>query len=342
MVMVTPHSFEEANCNLCGGIRSRVCMAIRIGGREVARRVRCSDCGLEYISPRPTIAFVSELYQASYAETFASQPEDIAVVVEGGNQHAADRYAGYVASMSQLASPGSGRRFLDVGAGVGHLLNQAKAKGWDVWGTEISAEAAERAKRRTGANIVVAEDLRDAKFPSEFFGAVTMSAVIEHLRDPLGILREIHRILGAGGILGVFTDNDDSVFLGLGQLREKLEVRYEASTGRQFPFRGRNKNRYEVIASSYENGILTLAPAKDESKTITHFCYWVFQHLFYFTPASLRRMLEKAGFSSVHYPSGSILGPPAVGKRRLLQNDLVNGAARLVGRQSEIVYYSTK
>lgn len=338
-----PSSFEEVSCNLCGSDRRRAYTAIRIEGRRVASIVKCKDCGLEYTSPRPAPSFVSALYQYAYNEHLAKEAVSSAPEASGkdhGGEHG--RYVDYVDDLGRLAPSGGGGRLLDVGAGFGYLLDLARARGWEVWGTDISHEAAEVARRQTGAQVAVVENLKDANFTDGFFDAVTMSAVIEHLRDPFGTLGEVHRILKTGGLLGVFTDNNDSLFLALGQMREKVEVRYESLTGRRFPVRGRNKERYGVIAASYDKGVFTLSPAKDDPQTVAYFCVWAFQHIFFFTPTSLRKMLARAGFEVVAHPAGRILGGPAAGKRRILQNELVNKSASLLGRQSEVRYYAIK
>jgi len=54
-------------------------------------------------------------------------------------------------------------------------------------------------------------DLASVGFPSETFDAVTLSHVIEHVPDPLALLREVRRILKPTGRLALTTPNNASL-----------------------------------------------------------------------------------------------------------------------------------
>jgi 2-polyprenyl-3-methyl-5-hydroxy-6-metoxy-1,4-benzoquinol methylase len=49
--------------------------------------------------------------------------------------------------------------------------------------------------------------LEEAAFPAQSFDALTLFEVIEHLREPLALLRECHRVLRPGGVLMIGTGN---------------------------------------------------------------------------------------------------------------------------------------
>lgn len=100
-------------------------------------------------------------------------------------------------------SPG---RVLDIGCGAGFLLSGINDK-WEKFGVEVSHFAAEYAKKE--GKIYVGE-LQDAHFPNEFFDLIVMHHVIEHIKDPISIIVEVHRILKKSGILLLGTPDFDS------------------------------------------------------------------------------------------------------------------------------------
>ena len=100
-------------------------------------------------------------------------------------------------------------RILDFGCGAGFFLEEARASGWDVHGTEYSGYAISLAQ---GKGLDVRQgDLGDAGFPSEHFDVVTAFEVFEHLRDPLHQATGIARVTRPGGLLYGTTPNFDSL-----------------------------------------------------------------------------------------------------------------------------------
>jgi SAM-dependent methyltransferase len=94
-------------------------------------------------------------------------------------------------------------RLLDVGCGAGSLLEAARRAGWDAEGTEVSRPAVEHV-RGEGFPVFHGE-LAEAEYPEGHFDVVTASEIIEHLPDPLSVLREVARILRPGGLFWATT-----------------------------------------------------------------------------------------------------------------------------------------
>ena len=72
------------------------------------------------------------------------------------------------------------------------------AVGWSCAGIEQDPEAAARARQVTPA--VFAGEPLDAPFPPASFDLVTAFHVLEHLPDPLGVLRRMLAWLAPGGL----------------------------------------------------------------------------------------------------------------------------------------------
>lgn len=96
-------------------------------------------------------------------------------------------------------------RLLDVGCSSGAFLGAAVGLGYRAEGVEPAARAA-RAAQASGLKVRQGL-LQDAAFADGQFDAITLFEVIEHLKEPLDLLRECSRILRPGGILLVGTGN---------------------------------------------------------------------------------------------------------------------------------------
>jgi SAM-dependent methyltransferase len=104
-----------------------------------------------------------------------------------------------VRSLSQQLPRGAAR-VLDAGCGTGGLLRrlQAAQPGWLLTGLDFSPLACERARERTGGEVVQGS-IAALPFPADQFDAVTSCDVVCQVTDPGQALREFHRCLRPGG-----------------------------------------------------------------------------------------------------------------------------------------------
>jgi len=107
-----------------------------------------------------------------------------------------------------LGKPTSELKLLDVGCSSGSLLHVASDLGFNVAGVEPAEQAASTAKE-AGFNVYNGL-LHEAKYPDNSFDIITLYEVIEHLTNPLELVREAHRILKPGGVFLIGTGNADS------------------------------------------------------------------------------------------------------------------------------------
>ena len=96
---------------------------------------------------------------------------------------------------------GGTKRVLDVGCATGYLAEALGERGCTVSGVEFDAEAAEEARPHLERLVVgdlettdLAEMLGDDRFDVVVFGDV-----LEHLRDPMSVLRSARALLADGG-----------------------------------------------------------------------------------------------------------------------------------------------
>lgn len=100
-------------------------------------------------------------------------------------------------------------RLLDVGCARGYSTALARRLGFEAYGVEVSAADARYAREQLGLP-VEAGSVEQARFPDDFFDAVVLWVVLEHLAQPREALAEIARILRPGGVVNIFTPNGAS------------------------------------------------------------------------------------------------------------------------------------
>jgi SAM-dependent methyltransferase len=113
------------------------------------------------------------------------------------------RQAGFVAtfSLDTFEAP-PGARVLDVGTGVGAMAAQLVrlCPGIELTGVDVSAAQIARARALHPIATYVQADATCLPFEDGAFDRVHMSWVLEHVRDPIAILREVRRVLRRGGV----------------------------------------------------------------------------------------------------------------------------------------------
>jgi len=97
---------------------------------------------------------------------------------------------------------------LDVGCGGGSLLKGLHELGWEGEGVDFDAKAVRNARSK-GLRVHLGS-LAEQQFATNTFDAVTMSHLIEHVSDPVALLRECHRVLKPGAWLVIVTPNANS------------------------------------------------------------------------------------------------------------------------------------
>lgn len=178
-----------------------------------------------------------------------------------------------MAALTAFSSGGG--RYLEIGAGSGNIALTVLERYEELVLTELSNNRAKELtmlfKKHKKVNIIQHNiDTNPLDYPNDYFDTVLMVAVIEHLVDPIICLKELYRVLRAGGRLIIDTPN-----IAKWTRRIKLLLGYFPST------------------ASLDEGLLCY-----NKKTPTDL--YDNAHLHYFTFGSLSRLcIERAGFSRV-------------------------------------------
>ncbi|OQW90524.1 MAG: hypothetical protein BWK79_19645 [Beggiatoa sp. IS2] len=97
-------------------------------------------------------------------------------------------------------------KLLDVGCGDGRFLVHMHDKGWEVEGTDFDPGAVETVRKQLNLTVHLG-NLADIHYPDQYFDAITLKHVIEHIPKPLELLIECRRILKPSGQLVLVTPN---------------------------------------------------------------------------------------------------------------------------------------
>lgn len=202
--------------------------------------VKCKHCGLLHVNPQLTANTQDSIYKQS------KTAEHWIKVQKKNKEQSWNAERKYMPALDELARiyPQRGK-LLDVGCSIGQFLTLARDAGWDVQGVELNADAAAIARCDYDLS-VLEKKIEDAGFDDGEFDVVTLWGVFEHLTDPNGMLKSIHRILKKDGLVLFFVPNGHSLIIRL---------------------------------------------SREHNSTVSGRA-----HLWYFTPATMGKILQKNGF----------------------------------------------
>ena len=156
----------------------------------------CTRCGVVFANPLPSASQVAEVYSPQGEWGRHRQDEQEKQVSRGR----LESYFEPVADIVNVVAPRPGATVLDFGCGLGGMLDGFAALGWQTYGIEPAMKVA----------FARHHELLDIP-ASGAFDVVVLHHVLEHVTDPLTILRQIAGAVRAGGILLISVPNLDEV-----------------------------------------------------------------------------------------------------------------------------------
>jgi 2-polyprenyl-3-methyl-5-hydroxy-6-metoxy-1,4-benzoquinol methylase len=112
----------------------------------------------------------------------------------------------------RLAGNGAGRRLLDVGAAHGYLAAELRGQGFQVTGIEADGVLAEEAAKHCDECLLLDLDGPLPRF-AEPFDLMVFGDVLEHLKDPGAVLRELARSLKDEGAVIISLPNVANIYV---------------------------------------------------------------------------------------------------------------------------------
>lgn len=184
---------QQVLCRFCKGSNtSKQYSAVDIFDNEWSI-YHCNTCRAFFLAPFPSSMQLKKAYDASY---YGAGEHKFIFSVEQFIDFFRRRKAKKIASVIP-----ENARVLDIGCGNGKFLKHLSALGnYELYGTELEGGSAERAslikevKLKTGF-------LNEDDFTQEYFHAVTLFHVFEHLEEPKETLEIIRKVLKKNGVL---------------------------------------------------------------------------------------------------------------------------------------------
>lgn len=201
------------HCKLCGSASVPIYPIQHGDGRCVLHE--CPSCGFRFTDYFDRVEEAQPATEASLS--------DFRLYAEGGleaNKQKVEENKQLV--QSHVASG----ELLDVGCGGGAFL--ASMEGFSRCGIELEPTRAEFC-RRQGLD-VVETPIDDALWEDRRFDAITLWDVIEHVNDPLGLVRRAHHLLRPGGKLFMDTPTRDGFLYVFGDWTARLSRGHVLST----------------------------------------------------------------------------------------------------------------
>lgn len=210
----TRWSPEERPCPGCGSnvtrkIGSRGGDAHREGKGIKTSVVQCLHCELIYT--KPTLIPLDNPYETQTEEYFHLHDSQQKSKIGEGLATFAEEVLGTKGKM------------LEIGCGRGELLVGARNRGWSVYGVEMTRGFAEIA-RRNGIEIECSS-VEQCKSLHQTYDVVLLAAILEHLYDPIAILKKVHAALRPGGLVFIDVPNELSLTMRIGNYYMRLRGR---------------------------------------------------------------------------------------------------------------------
>lgn len=209
-------------CILCGSSESIPLYTASermfgLGGNFFLKK--CSKCSLAFLDPKLSDAQLKKYYpsESYYIYNTSSKKGRIQIIREYLIKHYYSPnflsllMTTFIKNVPAIPSYAGNGKILDLGCGTGDTLALLKRLGWDVYGIDMDKNAISTGKKRGLSNLRLGTYKDLDKYPDNYFDAIRLYHVIEHLDDPSLCLSLIVKKLKKRGELIMGTPNMESL-----------------------------------------------------------------------------------------------------------------------------------
>lgn len=186
-------TMDERGCLVCGSTKLRPWA--EKNGYSIKK---CLNCSHVSVNPMLSIEKIEEGY-TSENNPFVRDENYYEVLKRGEKTHNAGVYQMAVDMIRRFRVEELKGRWLDIGAGSGYVVQQARLGGWDAIGLEPGPWGQLAAKEREIP--IIYDFFEQHDFGEESFDIITALDVMEHTRDPKSFLQRCKSILRPLGLI---------------------------------------------------------------------------------------------------------------------------------------------
>jgi SAM-dependent methyltransferase len=191
---MAPATQSEAKCWLCGG-------ETKIDPQYAETSlVRCVDCGFLF-EPGRDADELQELYGDKYFDEYPGVGDY--TTDESQRRFEAQRRIDWIKRFKQSGS------IFEVGVAAGFFLDEARSAGFTVAGVEPAPKVSAHARDEFGLDVTTGF-IEDAELPPASFDVICAFHVLEHIHDPLDVLKGMRAALKDDGYLLLEIPNIES------------------------------------------------------------------------------------------------------------------------------------
>ena len=193
---ISPVETKESSCLLCGNKEGKEVNRFKFNDK-IFKTVICKKDGMMYLQPQLT----EELYRKIYEKEYHLNKDPS--LIDQLTAEVADDYVrrenDAKKRVNEIESFKPAGNLLEIGCGPRFVLKEAKKRGWNVEGVELSNHFKEDLEKE---NIRVhVGDFLEMNLKPENYDAIAMYSLLEHLLDPKAYLTKIKKLLKKDGII---------------------------------------------------------------------------------------------------------------------------------------------
>jgi len=192
------NALQLVSCNLCGNDQIK-----ELYNLPPYNIVRCLNCGLVYLNPRPYPGQMMKAYDSQ--DYYFSDGKQTEMFYGYPDYTKLRKHLYFVADelMRPLKNTIRGN-LLDVGCGMGFMMKRFQELGWESHGVDVSSYATEYARSELGLKAYTGT-LETLNLANDFFDTVTIILAIEHMPDPRSTLAAVNKLMKPGATIIIAT-----------------------------------------------------------------------------------------------------------------------------------------
>ena len=202
---------EQRKCYLCGSDEFTIVHHGVRGAKDIDV-LKCQNCGLVRLSK--FISNTDEFYADS-----GMRDGQITTIKEIRAEANADDHRRFEMTKENLVN----KKVLDFGCGAGGYLHKAKKVAKEVSGVELEQAMREELIKE---GIICFPDIKEAAAKLDRVDIITLWHVLEHLEDPISMLKQLKEKLELNGKIYIEVPNADDALLSLYENKNFADFTY--------------------------------------------------------------------------------------------------------------------